>query len=137
MTAAADIAHDTRHGMQVSHEPDIEPGIQHGREHVDVLIVGAGISGIGAACNLQEQRPGTTLAIVDALDSFGGTGTTAMVAAALGRVGITVDMSADYCRLASCRAHDPAQQAKVRDELFRKPDQPVEWQMTMFDGESP
>ena len=42
-------------------------------EHVDVLIVGAGISGIGAACHLQEQRPGTTFAIVDALDSFGGT----------------------------------------------------------------
>jgi monooxygenase len=44
-----------------------------GIEHVDVLIVGAGISGIGAACHLQEQRPGTTFAIVDALDSFGGT----------------------------------------------------------------
>ena len=44
-----------------------------GIEHVDVLIVGAGISGIGAACHLQEQRPGTTFAIVDALDGFGGT----------------------------------------------------------------
>lgn len=42
-------------------------------DHVDVLIVGAGISGIGAACHLQEQRPQTSFAIVDALDSFGGT----------------------------------------------------------------
>jgi monooxygenase len=42
-------------------------------EHVDVLIVGAGISGIGAACHLRQQRPQSTFAIVDALDSFGGT----------------------------------------------------------------
>jgi cation diffusion facilitator CzcD-associated flavoprotein CzcO len=47
--------------------PDPLPG------HVDVFIVGAGISGLGAACHLQEQRPGTTFVILDALDSFGGT----------------------------------------------------------------
>jgi cation diffusion facilitator CzcD-associated flavoprotein CzcO len=40
---------------------------------VDVLVVGAGISGIGAAYHLQEQRPGTTYAVVEALDSYGGT----------------------------------------------------------------
>ena len=40
---------------------------------VDVLIVGAGISGIGAAYHLQEQRPGTSYAIVEALETFGGT----------------------------------------------------------------
>lgn len=33
-------------------------------------------------------------------DPFGGTGTTAHVADALGRHGITLDMSADYCRIA-------------------------------------
>lgn len=42
-------------------------------EHVDVLIVGAGISGIGAAYHLQDQRPGTTFAVLEALESFGGT----------------------------------------------------------------
>lgn len=42
-------------------------------EHFDVLIVGAGISGIGAAFHLQDQRPGTTFAVLDALPSFGGT----------------------------------------------------------------
>lgn len=42
-------------------------------ERVDVLIVGAGISGIGAAVHLLEERPGTTFMIVDALDGFGGT----------------------------------------------------------------
>lgn len=37
------------------------------------------------------------------LDPFGGSGTTAMVARQLGRIGISVDMSADYCRLAEWR----------------------------------
>jgi monooxygenase len=43
------------------------------REHVDVLIVGAGISGIGAACRLQERCPGKTFAIVEARGAIGGT----------------------------------------------------------------
>ncbi|CCG02643.1 flavin-containing monooxygenase [Blastococcus saxobsidens] len=42
-------------------------------EHVDVLIVGAGISGIGAAHHLREQFPGKSFVILDALDSRGGT----------------------------------------------------------------
>jgi cation diffusion facilitator CzcD-associated flavoprotein CzcO len=42
-------------------------------EHVDVLIVGAGISGIGAAYRLREQCPGTTYAIVDGRSAIGGT----------------------------------------------------------------
>ncbi len=42
-------------------------------EHVDVLIVGAGISGLGGAVHLQQQRPGTTFVLLDALDSYGGT----------------------------------------------------------------
>jgi DNA modification methylase len=47
------------------------------------------------------------------LDPFGGTGTTAMVAKALGRHGVSVDMSADYCRLAEWRTNDRDQLAKV------------------------
>jgi monooxygenase len=42
-------------------------------EHVDVLIVGAGISGVGAACQLQDRCPGKTFAILEARDSLGGT----------------------------------------------------------------
>jgi len=42
-------------------------------EHVDVLIVGAGISGIGAAYHLTTQRPGTRFAVLEAQDGFGGT----------------------------------------------------------------
>jgi monooxygenase len=41
--------------------------------HVDVLIVGAGVSGIGIAHHLQEQFPGRTFVILDAQDNRGGT----------------------------------------------------------------
>ncbi len=42
-------------------------------EHVDVLIVGAGISGIGAACYLRRERPQTSFAILEARTATGGT----------------------------------------------------------------
>jgi monooxygenase len=42
-------------------------------EHVDVLIVGAGLSGIGAAYRLQQQCPGRTFAILESRDCIGGT----------------------------------------------------------------
>ncbi len=42
-------------------------------EHVDVLIIGAGISGIGAACYLRTMQPGKTFAILEARDEIGGT----------------------------------------------------------------
>jgi len=41
--------------------------------HFDVLIVGAGISGIGAAYHLLQQMPGKSFAILESKDSFGGT----------------------------------------------------------------
>src|ERR687893_734435 len=41
--------------------------------HVDVLIVGAGLSGIGAACHLRRRCPGKTYAILEARDRSGGT----------------------------------------------------------------
>jgi monooxygenase len=42
-------------------------------EHVEVLIVGAGLSGVGAACHLQERCPGKSYAILEARDTIGGT----------------------------------------------------------------
>jgi monooxygenase len=42
-------------------------------QHVDVLIVGAGVSGIGAAHHLREQFPDRSFVILDAQDNHGGT----------------------------------------------------------------
>jgi monooxygenase len=42
-------------------------------EHVDVLIVGAGLSGIGAGYHLQRNCPEKTYAILEARDCIGGT----------------------------------------------------------------
>jgi cation diffusion facilitator CzcD-associated flavoprotein CzcO len=42
-------------------------------EHFDVLIVGAGISGIGSAYRLVTQMPDTSFAILESQESFGGT----------------------------------------------------------------
>ena len=42
-------------------------------EHFDVLIVGAGLSGIGAAYHLQRDCPGKTYAILEARGAIGGT----------------------------------------------------------------
>ncbi len=42
-------------------------------EHFDVLIVGAGISGIGAGYHLQDQCPDKSFVILEGLETFGGT----------------------------------------------------------------
>ena len=42
-------------------------------EHVDVLIVGAGLSGVGAACHLRRQCPKKTYAILESRAAIGGT----------------------------------------------------------------
>ena len=42
-------------------------------EHFDVLIAGAGLSGIGVACHLSEKCPDKSVAILEARDAIGGT----------------------------------------------------------------
>jgi monooxygenase len=42
-------------------------------DHVDVLIVGAGLSGIGAACHLQQDCSGRSYAILETRGAIGGT----------------------------------------------------------------
>ncbi len=42
-------------------------------EHFDVLIVGAGISGVGGAYHLTQQCPGTAFVVLEAFETFGGT----------------------------------------------------------------
>lgn len=45
-------------------------------EHFDVLIVGAGISGVGAAWHLQDKCPGTNFVVLESQETFGGTWST-------------------------------------------------------------
>lgn len=42
-------------------------------EHFDVLIVGAGLSGVGSAYHLTTQCPGTSFVVLEVQESFGGT----------------------------------------------------------------
>lgn len=42
-------------------------------EYFDVLIIGAGLSGIGAGCRLKTDCPQKTFAILEARDRIGGT----------------------------------------------------------------
>ncbi len=41
--------------------------------HFDVLIIGAGVSGIGMACHLRRQCPDKTFAVLERRDDLGGT----------------------------------------------------------------
>ncbi|MDD7937232.1 NAD(P)/FAD-dependent oxidoreductase [Actinomycetospora lutea] len=42
-------------------------------EHLDVVIVGAGLSGVGTACHLERDLPGTRYAVLEAREDLGGT----------------------------------------------------------------
>ena len=86
-------------------EPDVEPLGPLGAAAIHV-VHGDNQRRTASAC-----PPPTRPAIV--LDPFMGTGTTLLVAAALGRHGIGTDLSADYCRLASWRCTDPGERAKA------------------------
>src|ERR1700720_378337 len=50
-----------------------EAAAQTKTEHFDVVIVGAGISGVGGAYHLTKQCPGTSFLILESQESFGGT----------------------------------------------------------------
>jgi site-specific DNA-methyltransferase (cytosine-N4-specific) len=65
------------------------------------------------------------------VDPFGGTGTTSLVADVLGRRGISVDRSADYCRLARWRTTDPGERARVLGKP--KPSKPMDGQGDLFE----
>jgi cation diffusion facilitator CzcD-associated flavoprotein CzcO len=58
--------------MSATAEPVIEPATTTA-EHVDVLIVGAGLSGIGAACRLRMDLPGKSFTLLESRDASGGT----------------------------------------------------------------
>jgi len=66
---------------------------------------------LGEACACPDTSAPSSPGVV--LDPFGGTGTSALVASVHGRVGISNDLSDDYCRLARWRTMDEQQRAKV------------------------
>ena len=43
------------------------------QNHFDVVIIGAGLSGIGAACHLQRNSPNKSYAILESREAMGGT----------------------------------------------------------------
>src|SRR5271163_4296703 len=74
--AGADREPVSRAAVRLSSEPCTPPTSRWpdvSLEHVDVLIVGAGLSGIGAGHHLQANCPQKTYAILEARDCIGGT----------------------------------------------------------------
>jgi cation diffusion facilitator CzcD-associated flavoprotein CzcO len=59
--------------MNVAAARSISASASQATEHFDVLIVGAGISGIGSDYHLATQLPGTSFVILETQESFGGT----------------------------------------------------------------
>ena len=59
--------------MNVLANPDTASSAPKPVEHFDVLIVGAGISGIGSAYHLTQQMPDKSFVILETQESFGGT----------------------------------------------------------------
>ncbi len=51
----------------------VRPSTAQKTEHFDVLIVGSGISGVGAAYHMTKQCQDKTFVVLEALDNFGGT----------------------------------------------------------------
>ena len=69
-------------GQRPGQRPGVPPGgspreplgeSSGGGDHRDVVVVGAGLSGIGAAYRLQTERPELSYAVLEARDDLGGT----------------------------------------------------------------
>ncbi len=124
--------------------PTVTPSRQLGRGHQDNTLRASAVGSRHHGNDWPERQPvreyhfdawnaaPTRPAVV--LDPFAGTGTTLLVASVLGRTGIGVDRSADYCRLAQWRTADPAERARA----LGVPRPPVEMdgQLDMFGGDA-
>lgn len=88
----------------------------------------------GHECACPDASAPSTPGVI--LDPFGGTGTTALVADALGRHGISVDMSADYLRIAQWRTTDPRQRAKAAKRAYTPPQPQIAGQSFLFGEET-
>lgn len=94
-------------------------GTADGKRHEFATLVT--LTGYACACpdTAAPAIPGVVL------DPFGGTGTTALVASVHDRVGISVDLSEDYCRLARWRTTDEKQRAKATGIKPKTPKRPA------------
>jgi DNA modification methylase len=95
--------------------PELRTGFdRHAVAHrKPTLSDGPGLTTItGYACACPSPDAPTRPALV--VDPFCGTGTTMLVASAYGRVGVGVDRSMDYARLARWRCSDPGERARAR-----------------------
>lgn len=50
-----------------------KPPVMKAAEHFDVLILGAGVSGVGAACHLRRECPGKSVVLLERRGDIGGT----------------------------------------------------------------
>lgn len=94
---------DASLGLKERDTPKYSPDNNHGGNGSTLGSRGpsATILGYSCACGVDPDEPSRPAVV---LDPFVGSGTTLLVANALGRTGIGLDLSADYCRLAAWRA---------------------------------
>jgi cation diffusion facilitator CzcD-associated flavoprotein CzcO len=64
---------DIKNPKSAQRTPTSRNGAAGNTEHFDVVIVGAGISGIGGAYHITKQCAGTRFVILETQESFGGT----------------------------------------------------------------
>ena len=72
------------------------------------------VQGYSCGCGSVDPMAPRVKSVV--ADPFGGSGTTALVAHALGRHGVSVDLSKDYCELARWRLRQKDQIAKIASQ---------------------
>ena len=110
------------HALHGAHEGDDRRGFSRAKTTATIT---------GEACDCPEPTAPTTPGVV--LDPFGGTGTTALCADVLGRHGISVDMSADYLRIAQWRTTDPKQRARAAQRPYVAPVEVPAGQSSLLD----
>lgn len=76
----------------------------------------------GYACACPDTSAPTRPAVI--LDPFGGTGTVSMMARAMGRFGVHVDLSRDYNRLAAWRIFESGHGEKALAKAAKRPPRP-------------
>lgn len=86
----------------------------HAREQRQDVLTEVTITGY--ACRCPDTSAPTRNAVV--LDVFGGTGTTALVAENVGRTGISLDLSSDYCNLARWRIEESGHGTKAEQKTW-------------------